>query len=51
VGRTLSLETFTCRRALRANGFLTEMVRPEGTRGGMTDEDMEKFVESFPVDE
>jgi hypothetical protein len=26
------------------------VVRLDGTRGGMTDEEMEKFVESFPVE-
>jgi hypothetical protein len=48
--RKLRLETSTCRRTLSANGVLTEIVRLDGTRGGMTDEEMEKFVESFPVE-
>ena len=50
LGRTLSLETSTCRRTLSADGFLTEMVRLDGARGGLTDEEMEKFVEGFPVE-
>jgi hypothetical protein len=32
-----------------ANGRYT-LVRLDGTRGGMTDEEMEKFVESLPVE-
>ena len=44
------METSTCRRMLNADGFLTEVVRLDGTRGCMTDEEMEKFVESFPVE-
>jgi hypothetical protein len=31
------------------DGFLTEIVRLDGTRGDQTDEEMEKFIESFPV--
>ena len=44
------METSTCRRALSANGFLTEIVKLDGTRGGLTDEEMEKFVENSPVE-
>jgi len=44
------LETSICRRTLSAHEVLTEIVRLDGTRGGMTDEEMEKFVESFPVE-
>jgi hypothetical protein len=50
LGRALSLETSTCRRTRSANGVLTEIVRLDGARDGMTDEEMEKFVESFPVE-
>jgi hypothetical protein len=50
LGRTLSLETSTCRRTFSADGVLTEMARLDGTRDGMTDEGKEKFVESFPVE-
>jgi hypothetical protein len=51
LGRTLSLETSTCRRTLSADGFLSEMVRLDGARGGLTDEEMEKFVGTFPIDD
>jgi len=50
LGRTLSLETSTCRRMLNADGFLTEVVRLDGARGGLTDQEMEKFVEGFPIE-
>jgi hypothetical protein len=50
LGRTLSLEPSTCRRTPSANGFLTEIVRLDGSHAGLTDEEMEKFVESFPVE-
>ena len=48
--RALSLDTSTCRRTLSADGVLTETVRLDGIRGGMSDEEMEKFVETFPIE-
>src|SRR5258705_9204190 len=44
--RALKLETSKCRRTLTENGFLTEVVRLDGIRGGLTDEELEKFVQS-----
>jgi hypothetical protein len=38
------------RRTLTASGSLTEVVRLDGIRGGLTDEELEKFVESFPIE-
>jgi hypothetical protein len=35
---------------LFASGSLTEVVRLDGIRGGLTDEELEKFVESFPIE-
>jgi len=35
---------------LNANGSLTEVVRLDGVRRGLTDEDLEKFVQSFLVE-
>ncbi len=46
--RALSLETSKCRRMLNANGSLTEVVRLDGPRGGLTTEDLEQFIQSFP---
>jgi len=35
---------------LRADRVLTEIVRLDGVRGSMTDEETEKFIEAFPVE-
>ena len=47
--RALSLETSRCRRTLTASGSLTEVVRLDGIRGGLTHAELEEFVQSFPV--
>ena len=49
-GQHAELGASTCRRTLSADGFLTEIVRLDGTRGGLTDEEMETFVETFPIE-
>ena len=46
----LNLETSTCRRTLTANGALTEVVRLDGMHGDLTDEELDNFVEGFPVE-
>ena len=43
--RDLTLETSPCQRTLTASGCLIEVVRLDG----LTDEEVEKFVKSFPV--
>ena len=48
--RALSLETSRCRRMLNADGSLSEVVRLDGIRGALSDADLEKFVQSFPVE-
>ena len=48
--RALSLETSSCRRTLTASGSLTEVVRLDGICGGLTDAELEKFVQRFPVE-
>jgi hypothetical protein len=48
--RALRLETSKCLRTLTANGSLTEVVRLDGIRGGLTDEELERFVQSFPIE-
>ncbi len=35
---------------LHGNGLLTEVVEPDGSREGLSDEDLERFIESFPVE-
>ncbi len=47
--RALTFETSTCTRTLTASGCLTEVVTLDGSRDGLTDEELEAFVESFPV--
>jgi hypothetical protein len=45
-----SVEQSTCKRALDArSGALTEVVRLDRFRDGLTDEEFERFVASFPV--
>ena len=39
----LRLETSICRRTLAASGSLTEVVWLDGTRGGLTDEELERL--------
>ena len=48
--RALSLETSRCRRMLNADGSLTEVVRLDGIRGRLTDAELEKFAQSFPIE-
>jgi len=48
--RALRLETSRCRRTLTASGSLTEVVRLDGMRDALSDADLEKFVQSFPVE-
>jgi hypothetical protein len=47
---TLDLGTSTCRRTLTANGYLSEVVRLNGIRGSLTVEELDRFVEGFPVE-
>ena len=46
----LTLEASTCHRTLTASGCLIEAVRLDGRRDGLTDEELQKFVKSFPVE-
>jgi hypothetical protein len=48
MNHALNLEASTCRRTLTASGFLTEVVRLDGIRGGLTDDELDRFVEGFP---
>ncbi len=44
-----NLATSTCTRTLGANGALTELVHLNGGRDGLSDQDLERFLESFPI--
>jgi hypothetical protein len=48
--REASLETSTCRRTLTATGSITEVVRLNGNRSCLTDQQLERFINSFPVE-
>ena len=48
--RELNLETSTCRRTLSESGFLSEVVRLDGSSSGLTDEEIQKFIDSFPIE-
>ena len=48
--QALNLETSTCKRMLTENGALTEVVRLDGMHGDLTDEELDNFVEAFPVE-
>ena len=50
VSRELKLETSTCRRTLTASGCLMEVVTLDGRRDGLNDEELDKFVKSFPIE-
>ena len=39
----------SCMRRRETNGTLTEMVILDGSRDGITDEDLNRFVEGFPI--
>ena len=48
-GRTVKLETSTCTRRLSETGALSEVVILDGSGGDLSEEDLEQFVQSFPV--
>ena len=47
-GKDADLATSTCQRYLR-DGILTEIVQLDGGMDHLSDEDIEKFVASFPI--
>jgi hypothetical protein len=44
-----NLSTSSCTRTLWPDGALTEVVHLDGGRDGLSDEDLETFIASFPV--
>ncbi len=50
IGPEEGLQNATCKRTLCANGLLMEVVRLNGSSDGLTDEDLDRFVESFPIE-
>jgi hypothetical protein len=52
IGREESLEDATCRRTFWPNGTLFEMVNLKGSKEGhgrLSDEELDRWVESFPI--
>jgi len=47
---TADLATSFCRRWIAADGTLWESVTLDVCREGLTDERLEKFIESFPIE-
>jgi hypothetical protein len=45
----LNLATSECTRYLSKEGILIEVVDLDGVHGDMSEEDLEQFIESFPV--
>jgi hypothetical protein len=50
LARPLNLAGSICRRMLCANGSITELVHLDGTRNGLSDEELEQFIEGFPIE-
>ena len=49
-GKPLDLAKATCTRTIWPNGQLFEFVNLNGTDHGLSKEDLEKFIQSFPVE-
>ena len=49
-GRPFDLTKATCTRTLWPNGHLMEMVNLHGSDYGLKDEDLEMFIQSFPIE-
>jgi hypothetical protein len=49
-GKPLDLTKATCSRTLWPNGHLMEFVNLNGGDYGLKDEDLERFINSFPVE-
>ena len=47
--RPANLATSTCTRTRSAGGMLVEVVHLNGSREVLSDEDLDRFVERFPV--
>jgi hypothetical protein len=50
VGEPLDLAKATCTRTIWPNGQLFELVNLNGGDYGLSDEDLERFIQSFPVE-
>lgn len=50
LGPAPNLEKSTCRRTLGRDGALFEMVRLDGSRNDLSDAQLEKVIESLPIE-
>ena len=50
LGRPLNLGGSTCRRRLGPDGTMTELVQLDGSRDGLSDEELDRFIERFPIE-
>jgi hypothetical protein len=50
IGQPLDLANSTCSRKLDSSGHLLELIALHGSRHDLTDEQMENFVQSFPIE-
>jgi len=49
-GEPLDLSKATCTRTIWPNGQLFELVNLHGTDEGLSREDLESFIQSFPIE-
>jgi hypothetical protein len=49
-GKPFSLATATCTRTLMAGGGLMEIVNVNGSGDDLSDEELEKFIQSHPIE-
>lgn len=50
LGRPLNLAGSTCRRTLGLDGSILDHVHLDGSRDGLTDEELDRFIERFPIE-
>ena len=50
VTRPFTLKS-TCTRTRLPNGLLSEIIQLEGTGEHLTDDDLERWIESFPIED
>jgi hypothetical protein len=49
-GRPFDLSTATCTRTLMPDGALMEIVNVNGSGDDLRDEELERFIQSFPIE-
>jgi len=49
-GKPFDLSTATCTRTLMPDGGLMEIVKVNGSGNDLSDEELERFIQSFPIE-